>query len=426
MRSVWKLLKINILSIAAILLLLPAVVVKLAAKILKKTQFLLGVVLALIATIAVFRILRDPVSVLQGIFEFLLLFCVAGIAVGLVILILSIISSISMTVIEAVIGLFESIYESMYSWYTKLFELCQSDFKELCSNRNQVLIGIVCFCYIVLRLFNQSLIFFISHALKFFILFGGIVLGGSVYLFHSEIVKELGISLFAYLKLFPIFDLLYAAVLYLVVIGGSLGVLISLGLDWSEWGAEMRLETSAYIDIKSKVKKREMRDTDQIKTKEEQKRTKEFERCRQYLNLLEQHLKGFDYLSKEVAAAVEETQDSKLQTEYHAYLSELQELAAEFSEYQEGVPTEVIQEWIPIIQQLEQRKKTLSGFIEQNKTQKKPDEQAKFFAGCDTEEKLEKRYRALCKTYHPDGEAGDEQTFVRMKAEYDERKRSFS
>lgn len=42
-----------------------------------------------------------------------------------------------------------------------------------------------------------------------------------------------------------------------------------------------------------------------------------------------------------------------------------------------------------------------------------------FFAGCNTQEKLEKRYRALCKTYHPDSEAGDEDTFKIMTEEYE-------
>ena len=35
-------------------------------------------------------------------------------------------------------------------------------------------------------------------------------------------------------------------------------------------------------------------------------------------------------------------------------------------------------------------------------------------------EKLDKRYKALCKTYHPDAEGGDKETFQKMKDEYDE------
>ncbi len=41
-----------------------------------------------------------------------------------------------------------------------------------------------------------------------------------------------------------------------------------------------------------------------------------------------------------------------------------------------------------------------------------------FFKGCDTEEKLKKTYRKLCKTYHPD-EGGDIDTFKKITAEYE-------
>ena len=34
------------------------------------------------------------------------------------------------------------------------------------------------------------------------------------------------------------------------------------------------------------------------------------------------------------------------------------------------------------------------------------------------------RYKALCRTYHPDAESGDEETFKRMQAEYEERKKT--
>ena len=49
-----------------------------------------------------------------------------------------------------------------------------------------------------------------------------------------------------------------------------------------------------------------------------------------------------------------------------------------------------------------------------------------FFAGCDTPDKLEKRYKALCKSYHPDTGCGDTETFTRMQKEYNERKKELS
>ncbi len=45
-----------------------------------------------------------------------------------------------------------------------------------------------------------------------------------------------------------------------------------------------------------------------------------------------------------------------------------------------------------------------------------------YFAGCETKEQLEKRYRSLVKIYHPDSGAGDEESFKQIKAEYDYKK----
>ena len=42
-----------------------------------------------------------------------------------------------------------------------------------------------------------------------------------------------------------------------------------------------------------------------------------------------------------------------------------------------------------------------------------------FFVGCNDAEAVEKRYKSLAKVYHPDMPTGDEETFKRMKEEYE-------
>lgn len=48
-----------------------------------------------------------------------------------------------------------------------------------------------------------------------------------------------------------------------------------------------------------------------------------------------------------------------------------------------------------------------------------------FFSGCDSMEKLNARYRILAKAFHPDGSAGDEDSFKKMQDEYDRIKKKF-
>ena len=45
-----------------------------------------------------------------------------------------------------------------------------------------------------------------------------------------------------------------------------------------------------------------------------------------------------------------------------------------------------------------------------------------FFAGCNTAEDVERRYRSLAKIYHPDMPTGDKETFQQLQEEYERRK----
>lgn len=49
-----------------------------------------------------------------------------------------------------------------------------------------------------------------------------------------------------------------------------------------------------------------------------------------------------------------------------------------------------------------------------------------FFAGCDNLDILNARYRNLCKTFHPDGQSGDSDTFKKMHAAYEHMKSKLS
>ena len=54
----------------------------------------------------------------------------------------------------------------------------------------------------------------------------------------------------------------------------------------------------------------------------------------------------------------------------------------------------------------------------------KPASENIFFAGCDTEESVEKRYKSLAKVYHPDTLTGDTETFQQINNEHERKKRS--
>ena len=52
--------------------------------------------------------------------------------------------------------------------------------------------------------------------------------------------------------------------------------------------------------------------------------------------------------------------------------------------------------------------------------------QSSFFNGCNSRTQLDKRYRELCKIYHPDAATGDQELFIEMQQEYKELKGQFT
>jgi hypothetical protein len=55
-----------------------------------------------------------------------------------------------------------------------------------------------------------------------------------------------------------------------------------------------------------------------------------------------------------------------------------------------------------------------------------PDYEAMFFHGCNDLNTLNSRYKNLCKTFHPDGQSGDEETFKKMQRAYERLKERLS
>ena len=44
-----------------------------------------------------------------------------------------------------------------------------------------------------------------------------------------------------------------------------------------------------------------------------------------------------------------------------------------------------------------------------------------YFSDCDTKDKLNKRYKALCKVFHPDNQAGNADIYMHIKEEYEDK-----
>lgn len=425
--NVLKIIKINILALMAFPLLILATMVKLLAKAMEKIILIIGTVFVLGVVVFILEICKDPSSVLMGIVALLAVLIVFGLIIMLIVWVLTMISAVLMTAVALVIGVVNSLYELVYAGYAGIYHICYEDYCSLDmatgAKRGS------CFLFTLLRVFNKVIVFFASHAFKILLALTALGIGWCLFKSNAYVENVFGMGMIEYLKLFPAYEIIKGVVLYAAVMIAYAIVMISLGIEWSEWGTEMSLKTSDYERYV-----REIRDgysevgTTNVPAGAGMD-TRRLERYNHYIDLLNYHIRGMDTFLQELMPIAEKSEDHILRGNCGQYITDFYEIVEEINKGGETVDPEVLEGLMPQIDRIEDLRKKVEQQVQRMKeNQAKMESKAvtgmNFFSGCDTPEKLEKRYKALCKTYHPDSEAGDEDTFKRMRDEYEERKAS--
>ncbi len=419
--DVLRVIKINVLALIAFPLLMLATVVKLVAKAMEKILTIVGTVLIIGGIALIFELAKNPGELFQGLVMFIAIMVLGGIFTALIIWILSLMSAIVMTGVNLIIGVVNAVYELVYAGYAGLYHICYEDYCLLDFSR-KVRIG-SCFIYSLLRIVNRVIIFFATHAIKVLFVISIALVVGSVIKTNASIQDMFGLNIIAYLKMFSLYEIVYGVVLYLAFLAGVVILLLSLGVEWSEWGEEMSLSTSDYEKYIRSVKddykamnQERLGISDEVSKKRKEK-------CDKYMMLLNAHIESFGGFLKEIGPIVEKSEDYILRANRGQYITDLHEVTEELNRYSGQVPLEEFERLMPKIDQIDELKRKIEQQVHQIRESKEKKEAAGFFSGCDTPEKLEKRYKALCRTYHPDNEFGDEETFKRMQAEYEEKKK---
>jgi hypothetical protein len=416
--KVVKILKINILALFALPLFLLATAAQMAAKALKKAVAITGIFLIVLAVAAVFEIARDFGQSMEVIMLVIVCIVLGGVFSALIFLMLSLASAVIMAVINVVIGILEGIYSVLYSGYTFLYHKCKTDYEEVREGGTSLLYGLACLIFTIVRLVNRSLILLVTHALKLLAVLSLVIIVGGVYLLHVQVTDVFGMGLLQYMKMFPTFEIVYGVALYVVFVLGISAILISLGLEWNEWGMEMSFSTSHYDAFARNLKDQwqEVR-MESVTDTEGDERSR---RCKEAMELLENHMESFEDFIGETTPVIDATEDYLLRSDLGEYVGIMQEISERLREYDEGVPMEAFDRIIGKIKEADNLKQSVRKRCEKLRDRQMQSEPVRsFFVGCSTEAKLEKRYKALCKTYHPDNEAGDEETFKAIQAEYE-------
>lgn len=404
MGNILKILKINLMSVVALPVLLIATASKLIAKALEKLAVVLGMAFFTLALYAFFEILQNPDSILAMI-AFLAVFLLV---IAVIILILRFSYAVVASVRAFLIKLFDTIYEYTYLGYLKLYESCTRDYGVL-SEKSGKSYRLACLFYTILNGITRGIAGFLSVSPYLAIGLSILLVLGTLLDLNSNIRSVLGISLPAFAAKFDAFSLLYGIAMYLAILATVIVTLLSLGIEWHEWAQELKMSSDEYAGFLRQIRENEL-------TAEENETAAE----NTHMQKLSGHLSQIKALEADVNAALDLGDHPLLRGCWCEYLRNLTELTEACNIHKGSIPARKWKKLLPRIDQLDGQRENVRKLIAHHQeNMRSPVRTATYFSGCNTLEKLEKRYKALCKAYHPDTEGGDEETFKLLQEEYE-------
>ncbi len=411
MEKALKILKINFLSLIALPLLLLATACKLIAKALEKVAVILSMLFLTILLILGFEFFKNPDSGFQALLYMIVFFVICFVIIAVFILLMKLAAAVISAIWNAIIAFFEAIYDWTYVGFLKLYASCENDYQYISLNGKKAQNALLCLFYTMLRFINKLIVTVISFALPASIILSVLIVAGSLFSAHSRIRATFGIGLFDFIGKFDTFSMVYGIVMYVAMIAMVVIVLLSLGVEWYEWAQELKMtseELSADIaDLRSNELRLQEDEDDDTETGDA------------YMSNLEEHMQNLESLGDLVEEVLSAKDNALLRSTWGNYFRNLSEIVDECAKYKKGIPVDKFKRLVPRIQQLEKQREDVQEMAQKLlEINNDPVKASVFFAGCNTADKLEKRYKSLCKAYHPDAEGGDTETFQKMQEEY--------
>lgn len=411
MEKFFKILKINLFSLVALPLLLIATASKLIAKALEKLSLVLGMLVLTCFLVMGFEFFKNPESGLQFILSIILLFVIAFVIIMILFFLMTVVASVITVIWASVIGFFDTIYDWTYGGFLKLYAACENDYQYISLNGKKVSNAVFCLFYTILHGINRLIVTIISWALPASILLSVLLVLGELFSIHIRVKKTFGIGLIQFVGKFDTFSAIYGIVMYVMIMALFVVVLLSLGIEWHEWAQELKMTED---ELDASIEKLQNSDWHMERDAGNDNETGDA-----YLKNLEEHMDSLEALGDMVETVLAVRDNALLRSTWGNYFRNLSDIVDECAKYRQGIPLNKFKKLIPRIQQLEKQREEVKELAEKlQQALSDPVQSSVFFAGCSNAEKLEKRYKALCKTYHPDAEGGDTETFRKMREEY--------
>lgn len=411
MEKALKILKINLLSLVALPLLLIATASKLIAKALEKLSLILGMlVLTLFVTMG-FEFFKDPKSGLEVLLALIAILFIGFVIIMLIIFVMSLMASIVTMIWAAIIGFFEVIYDWTYAGFLRLYAACESDYQYISLTGKKVPNALFCLFYTILSGINKLIVTVISLALPASIVLSALLVLGSLLEIHIRAKNTFGIGLFQFMGRFDTFSLVYGIVMFIMTMALFVTVILSLGVEWHEWAQELKMTEE---ELAADIQDLQSRDWHMARAAGDNTETGDA-----YMRNLEEHMSSLEPLGDLVESVLTVKDNALLRSTWGNYFRNLSDIVEECGKYKQGIPLDKFKKLIPQIQLLEKQREEVKSLAEKlQQANSDPVQSSVFFAGCTDSEKLEKRYKSLCKAYHPDTGGGDTETFQKMQEEY--------
>lgn len=429
MTTVIKIVKINILALISFPLLLLSITAQLLMKALNKTMVLLGVVAAMLGLSLLNLLFNHPGSFFNGLGTFVAMLILFGAIIAIVAGIVFFFATVALSVLTAVVAvlaqILNAIFEFSHGYYSRLYDQCALEFKGLLSQEKSHKAKYGCFLWQMLKGFNWAMIKVFSAAYALSLVISAVFTAFCLISVHLFASKTFGIGIFAYLQLFPVVDVVFAVLYFVVIVLAVVLVVLSLGAEWREWGQLLKLSTQNYDVYRNNLweKAQSLNDADPHLQLSADGKNAAY--CQEHMDMLNQLFDEVDSLQQQLDTAMNLQHDSALLYEFTEYIETLGRIYEKMKQYPSlEVPFDIFEtHFIPLIIKANEKQKSIKKRVFQiidrhGAAAAKQETSLDFFAGCKTAEEVKNRYRALCKVYHPDV-GGHEHTFKILQEQYE-------
>ncbi|MGN0482949.1 MAG: hypothetical protein ACI4HI_05285 [Lachnospiraceae bacterium] len=431
-------LKINGLSLAAFPVLCLATIAKMLAAALRQFLYLLAVAGVVFSVTLAFRILQNPQEYIEGAASVLASLFLGGIFSLIFLKLIQKFAKRLKKFAEWLQKRLDGMFEYFYQNYLRLIKRARQEIGKLGCTGNTLKDRLQLSIFWGVRGLNRGIVVFVTKAFYVFAVLLGIQILLSIVTMSMKIQNVFGISLQAYLKLFPTYELVYGGCLLLVKKAGILLLFALMGKEWKTWGEE----------LKDNAKDERKENEDAIQggkvaalegilvgggTDDEKDKANEAK------DILQAHLNDFEEFQKKVAQTAQTSSNYILRARYTEYVAVLKEVTEKIASFDIEIP---VTEYAAVNDQakkLDGLKKEIESLFDITHTVIQPIPKAQphkeggktdhgpgFFHGCDTEEKLDKRFQALLQIFDADSEAADEFTLEYINQQYKKKKQKFS